>query len=62
MPFKKLGNLILGLRIMTVLKLNEGLEFSQGSIDVVGITICMKSKQQKLDEELQGILFVMRRF
>jgi hypothetical protein len=29
---------------------------------VVGILICMKSKRQKLDEELQEILIAMRRF
>lgn len=62
MPFKKLGNLILGLRIMAILKLNEGLEFCQADIEVVGILICMKSKRQKLDEELQEILIAMRRF
>jgi hypothetical protein len=52
MPFKKLGNLSLGLRIMAVLKLTEGLKFSQASIEVMRTLICMKSKQQKLDEEL----------
>jgi ribosomal protein L5 len=62
MPFKKLGNLSLGLRIIVVLKLTEGLKFSQASIEVMGILICMRSKQQKLDEELRGILTAMRRF
>jgi hypothetical protein len=62
MPFKKLGNLSLGLRIMVVLKLTEGLKFSQASIEVMGILTCMRSKQQKLDEELRGILTAMRRF
>jgi hypothetical protein len=47
-PFKKIGNISLGLRIMVVLKLTEGLKFSQASIEM----ICMRSKQQKLDEEL----------
>jgi len=62
MPFKKLGNLSLGLKIMVVLKLTEGLKFSQASIEVMGILICMRSKQQKLDEELRGILITMRKF
>jgi ribosomal protein L5 len=62
MPFKKPGNLSLGLKIMVVLKLTEGLKFSQASIEVMGILICMRSKQQKLDEELRGILITMRKF
>jgi len=53
MPFKKLGNLSLGLRIMAVLKLNDGLKFSQASNKVMGILICMKSKQQKQDENCE---------
>jgi len=51
-PLKKLRNLSLGLRIMAVLKLTEGLKFSQASIEVMRILICMKSKQQKLEEGL----------
>jgi hypothetical protein len=57
-----LENLSLGLRIMTVLKLIEGLKFSQASIEVISTLICMKSKQQKPDEELPGIVIAMRRF